>query len=259
MQSSNFSVGKNRIKAAIYARVSTLLQAREGLGLEGQIKICEKWCKIRGYEIYEIYKDSVSGTVDEHDRLSLNKLLEDAKDKKFQIVVCYKIDRLGRKMSVIMSTMEKFELFKVKPIFVEDQIDTTTDEGMLMFNILASVSVHELKKIRSRLQSGYDANRDKNGDIGGKLPYGYVRYDGEISIDETKADIVRSIFYNHIDLKKSMNLIGNQLNDSKIETPSKKGKWYAKTVMRIINNKNKYNGTELINNNKNDAYWPKIL
>ncbi len=246
-------------KSAIYARVSTLTQAQKGLGLDGQIELCKRLCKIKGYEIYQIYADSgISGTVEGTEREEFNKLLKDAEGKKFQTVVFYKIDRIGRKMSVIIKIMEKLIELNVRPIFVEDNIDTTTDEGMLAFNILASVSDHELKVIKGRLQSGYNIKRDKCGDIGGRLPYGFYRNANIVSINEEQQNIIKYIFESY-DAGLSMNQIAYTLNNSTVKSPSGKGLWYAKTIKRILENKNKYIGIELINNNKNNIFWPKIL
>jgi site-specific DNA recombinase len=246
-------------KAAIYARVSTMTQVHKGLGLEGQIELCKRICKLKKYEIYNIYVDSgISGTVEGHEREEFNKLLRDAEDKKFQTVIFYKIDRIGRKMSVIIKIMEKLLELNIKPIFVEDNIDTTTDQGMLMFNILASVSDHELRIIKSRLKNGYNAKKNKCGDIGGILPYGYHKINGVVDINAKEKEIITHIF-NMIDKGMSYNRISQILNTNNIETPSGKGKWYAETVKRIDKNKHKYIGIELINNNQNNIYWPKIL
>ena len=246
------------IKAAIYVRVSTLTQVSDGMGIEGQIDACKTMCEIKNYEIYKIYSDAgISGAIEGHERSEFNKLLIDAENKLFNVIVFYKLDRLGRKLHVISNIIEKLVKLNVKPIFVEDNLDTTTDDGMFMFNIMASISIRELTIIKSRLHNGYKTRKSLDGNIGGRLPYGYSRINKKISINENHVVIIKLIF-NLIEKNTSMNKIAKILNDENIETSSGKGKWYSETIKRILNNKNKYNGTELINNNDNMIYWPII-
>jgi site-specific DNA recombinase len=259
MNLSEDTSDRKNIKAAIYARVSTLVQMQHGLGITGQIETCKKLCEMKNYDVVKIYSDKgISGTVEGHDRDEFNKLLEDAKIGNFDVIVFYKLDRLGRKLSVIIHIIEELVKFKVKPIFVEDNIDTTTDEGMFMFNILASVSDHELKVIKGRLNNGYKNRKMLDGEIGGRLPYGYCRIDKKICVNNKHVPIIKYIF----DCREkgiSTNVIADALNNNTIETPSGKGKWHRKTISRILNNKNKYSGHELINNNQNEVYWLKII
>ena len=261
MNSTNYysTSNNNIITAAIYARVSTLTQAQNGLGIDGQIDTCTKMCQLKNYKIVQIYKDEgISGTIEGHERKQFNKLLAAAKRKEFKVVVFYKLDRLGRKLKVIINIIERLVELDVKPIFVLDNIDTTTDEGMFMFNIFASVSDHELKTIKTRLYDGYMSKKMKDGDIGGIVPYGYCRMDKKISPRDDCIAIVKYIF-NLADNNISMSETARLLNQYQITSPSGKGKWYQQTVKRILINKNKYSGNELINNNQNNIYWPKIL
>ncbi len=251
-------INNTDIKAAIYVRVSTLTQVSDGMGIEGQINACKTMCEIKNYKIHKIYSDvGISGTTEGHERSGFKKLLIDAENKLFNVIVFYKLDRLGRKLHVISNIIQNLVKLKVNPIFVEDNIDTTTDDGMFMFNIMASISIRELTVIKSRLYNGYITRKSLDGNIGGRLPYGYSRINKKISINENHVVIIKFIF-NLIENNISLNKIAKILNDGNIETSSGKGKWYCQTIKRISNNKNKYNGTELINNNDNMIYWPII-
>lgn len=249
----------NKNIAAIYVRISTVTQMLDGLGLEGQIDTCKKLCEIKKLKIYKIYRDeAVSGTTETETREGFTEMLTDAEYGKFNIIVFYKLDRLGRKMSVIINTIEKLHKLNIKPIFVEDNLDTTTDEGMLMFNIYASVSDHEIKIIKKRLRSGLRSKQLLDGCIGGTLPYGYSRVDKKIEIDPYQSAIVKYIFNLH-NKGISMNKIAKILTEYNIKTKKGKTRWYSNTVKCIIDNKLKYQGLELVNNNENNIYWAKIL
>ena len=250
---------KNQINVAIYVRVSTMIQMTDGMGLEGQIDTCKTYCRIKGYNIYKIYADeAISGTTIADDRKSYKNMLDDGKLGNFNIIVFYKLDRLGRKMSVIVNAVETLQQMNIKPIFVEDNINSITDEGMLFLNIYASLSDHEIKVIKSRLTKGLENRRKRDGCIGGRLPYGYCRIDKKISANPKLINNVIYVF-ELFDRGISMNRIAKQMTLLKIKTSMGKDIWSASTVKCIINNRLKYQGLELVNNNENEVYWPKII
>ena len=84
------------MKIAIYIRVSTEDQAKEGYSLKGQRECLESFAMREGYEIYKIYSD-VGISAFSTQREALQELLKDAKDKKFDLVLVYKVDRFSIK------------------------------------------------------------------------------------------------------------------------------------------------------------------
>ena len=90
---------------AIYIRVSTEDQVREGYSLEVQREYLSNFAKQQGYEIYDVYADEgiSAGTTA---RPALQKLLRDAKQKKFDIVIVYKIDRFSRRLKDLLGLVE---------------------------------------------------------------------------------------------------------------------------------------------------------
>ena len=190
-------------RAAIYVRVSTQLQTEKGFGIEGQIDICTKTCEMKNYEIYKIYADKgVSGTTKADKREAFNNLMNDGKEQQFDVIVLYSLDRLGRDIRVILSMIDELRKHNIKIVFCKESIDTTTEQGNFMFNIYASVADHELNTIRRRLYNGYLERKTRDGDIGGKLPYGYCRIDKKISINPDQANVVKKIynFYHVMDM-----------------------------------------------------------
>ena len=248
-----------RPKAAVYVRVSTVNQAEKGHGLEAQLSVCKKMCEIKNYDVVHIFSDEgISGTLKPEDRQGFNKLLESGKNKNFEIIVFYAFDRLARDIRVFLNIVDKLREFNIKIVSCKENIDTTTDAGEFMMNIYASVSHLELKTIKSRLAMGREQKKLKSGYIGGSLPYGYSMVDKEIVIDPQKATIVQFIFHSYHVKKLSMRKIGLGLDKGNIDTPKTGKKWHKSSISTILNNKKKYEGC-IINENENDICWPKIL
>ena len=246
-------------KAAIYVRVSTIHQAEHGHGIKGQINTCSKLCKFKKMDIYKIYKDeAISGKTKQTDRDGFKEMLEDAKNKKFDAVVVYRLDRIGRNIRGILKSIDKFEDMGLKIISCEENFDTSTDDGILMKNMYAVVSDNELRVIRRRLREGLEKKRHQDGCIGGNCVYGYRRIDKTFRINPETAPIVKYIFDLH-DKGISGNKIAKILTEHNIKTSTGKDKWHRNSIYNILKNKSKYMSTELIYNNKNNIYWPKIL
>lgn len=246
-------------KAAIYTRVSTLNQAEKGHGLEAQLGVCRKMCDVKNYEVSDIYaEEGISGTMKAHSRPEFNRLLRDAKEKKFEVLVFYTFDRLARDIRVFLSIVDELNEFGIKIVSCKENIDTTTDTGEFMMNIYASVSHLELKTIKSRLAMGREQKKLESGYIGGSLPYGYSRVDGKIEINPVHSNVVKSIYQAYHMKKFSLRRIARILDDEGISTPKGGKKWDARTIGVILDNKDKYEGCT-INNNENNICWPTIL
>lgn len=96
-------------RVAIYTRVSTVEQAEEGYSIDEQERLLIEFCDKNNYEVYKTYSDKgISGKDIKH-RPSLKKLLKDAEDKKFDMVIVWKINRISRKLSDVLKIVELFE------------------------------------------------------------------------------------------------------------------------------------------------------
>ena len=247
------------MRAAIYTRVSTSNQAEKGYGLDVQLAKCKNMCEQKGYNIVKTYSDGgVSGTVAPTQRKEFSKLLEDAKESKFDILVFYCFDRLARELRIFLEIVDELRKLEIKIVSCKEDIDTSTDTGDFMLNIYGSIANLELRTIKTRLTSGKNQKRLINGYVGGKLPFGYKAVNKEVIIDDSKIDLIKEIFTCYDKLDMSFHKIAKYLNDSNLPTPSGKGKWHAKTVSRIIDNKEKYQGS-IMNENENGVRWPRIL
>lgn len=135
------------MKVAIYARISTGQQ-----DLENQIDLCKKHCEIKGYEIFNVYSDIISGAAES--RPEFNRLLEDMRQYKFRAIVCTKLDRLGRSLSHLLSLFNEFQNKGVEFIAVTQNIDTTSSAGKLQMQILAAFAEFEKNLISERTKEG---------------------------------------------------------------------------------------------------------
>lgn len=126
----------NKKNVAIYIRVSTLDQAQEGYSLEVQEKTLRKWCEDREYIIYDLYADrGISGKDIEH-RPDMNRLLRDAKDGKFDMIIFWALSRFTRSVSDLYVTMKKFQKWNVSMVSYTEVFDTSTPMGRAMIGIV---------------------------------------------------------------------------------------------------------------------------
>jgi len=246
----------NRKKAAIYLRISTKKQ-KEGLGLKEQEEICRGYCELKNLEIFETYSDQISGTTEWYKRKNMKKMMEDIQNNKFQCLIVYSFDRISREMFVTLEIIKIIQSHSIDVIVCKQEIDTSTDVGKIKMAFYTAIAQADLKTIKDRLKMGRDVKAASHGDIGGKLPYGYVRKEKDIEIDPDKANIVKFIFDSHTK-KISMNKIAKILTESKIKTSRGNDIWYSSSIQTILDNENKYKGG-LIGNNIKDVRWPIIL
>ena len=135
------------MKVAIYARVST-----EEQDVKSQIELCKKHCEFKGYEIYEIYSDVITGT--STSRPSFNKMLDDMRLYKFRGIMVTKLDRIGRSLQHLLSMFDEFNSKGVEFIAVTQNIDTTTSAGKLQMQIMGAFAEFERNLISERTREG---------------------------------------------------------------------------------------------------------
>ena len=130
------------MKVAIYARVST-----EEQNLETQIDHMIDYCKRMGYE-YEVFKDVMSGAKD--NRPEFNHMMERIRLKEFDILMVWKLDRLGRSLQHLIQILQELEHKGIQFISLSQSIDTTTPQGKFFFHILGAFAEFEKDLISQR-------------------------------------------------------------------------------------------------------------
>jgi DNA invertase Pin-like site-specific DNA recombinase len=148
-------------KAAIYARVSTL----NGQNPDVQTREIEEYCQRRGFEIFNVYVDrGVSGRKDS--RPQLNRMMEDAHQRRFDVVVVARFDRFARSVSHLLRALETFNALGIQFVSLAEQVDTSTPTGKMIFTVLGAVSELERNLIVERVHSGLRHARAKGKRLG---------------------------------------------------------------------------------------------
>lgn len=179
-------------KVAIYARVSTEEQAREGLSVDAQIEKCEAYCKARGWEIYRVYKDAgfSAGSLD---RPSMELMLRDANESKFNIILVYKIDRFSRKLRDLILVLESLKEKDINFTSVTEQIDTTSAMGEAFFQIIGVFAQLERGMVKERVELAFD-RKIGLGESLSRAPFGYIYQNKKLVADPENSEKLKDIF-----------------------------------------------------------------
>lgn len=244
-------------QAAIYARVSTDDQAQHGYSLPSQIEACERFANQHGYEIVEVYQDDISGAKPISARPNGYELVQAIASKQIKTVIVYQVDRLSRDIVDLLTTVRDWLRAGVE-IFALD-IGQVTSELDIVLVIKGWQGSDERKKIAERTKRGKDGKAKAGKVVGvGPSPYGYVYANGELTINESQAEIVRMIFGWYVNGNEnghmmSLLAIARQLSAMRIPKPGesmslnwkmKRGKysvwdgtvWNTGTVHKIVIN-----------------------
>ena len=148
------------LQVGIYVRVSTLDQS-----CELQSSDLNHFASARGWVVYKVYEDhGRSGT--NSNRPRLKTLMEDAKQRKFDILLCWKLDRLFRSLKDLISTLQELSELGIDFISLKDNIDLTTSSGRLMMHLLGAFAEFEASLIRERVRAGLNNARTKGIRLG---------------------------------------------------------------------------------------------
>jgi DNA invertase Pin-like site-specific DNA recombinase len=148
------------MKAAIYCRVSTTEQ-----NASMQVEELRAYCARRQWEIAEEFIDAgVSGS--KESRPALNRLLADAKRRKFDAVLVYRYDRFARSLRHLVNALAEFDALGIHFVSLHEGVDTSTPNGRLVFGIFASIAEFERELIRGRVRSGLAAAKARGKRLG---------------------------------------------------------------------------------------------
>ena len=137
-------------RAALYVRVSTDAQT-----VENQTRELRQVAKRRGWDVVEVYSDAgVSGAKGRNGRPGLDTMLKDASRRKFDVILAWAIDRLGRSLSDLLDTIQHLEACGVDLYLDQQVIDTTTPMGKLVFQLTGAFAEFERTMIRQRIKAG---------------------------------------------------------------------------------------------------------
>lgn len=227
---------------ALYCRVSTIEQAEEGYSIGEQERILIEYCNQHNYTVYRTYADKgISGKDIEH-RPAIQELLYDASEKKFNMVISWKINRMSRKLSDAIKIVETLEKYGITYRSYSEPFETDTPAGRMQFQMMALIGEFERSTIAQNVKMGMCAKAKQGEWCGGVAPLGYKwismeknekssRKKSKLEIDETEAETVRLIYELYAS-GKGYKAIVNQIN--KMGYKTKLGNAFSVAQLKTI-------------------------
>ncbi len=157
-------MSSNLQRVAFYSRVSTL----HGQDPEMQLRELREYAAARGWNLTGEYTDvGISGA--KASRPELNRLMEDAHRRKFDVVLVWKIDRWGRSLTHLVNSLADLGAYGVAFVSLRDNLDLSTPTGRLMFQIIGAMAEFERSLIQERVRAGLRNARAKGRRLGRPL------------------------------------------------------------------------------------------
>ena len=217
-------------KAVIYARYSSDSQTEQSI--DGQLRVCKEYAERNGLVVVNEYIDrAMTGTNDK--RPALQQMLYDSKNKNFDFVLVYKLDRFSR--SRYDSSVNRAILLKngVKLISATENI-SDAPEGILLDSVLVGLAEYYSVELSQKVKRGLKESRIKGLFTGGRTPYGYNVVDKKVSVNEEQANIVKLMFDEYISGKCIKDIV-KILQNKGIKNGYGKD-WTINSVSRILRN-----------------------
>lgn len=240
------------MNAVIYARFSSHTQTEQSI--EGQLRVCNEYAQRQGYNIVNEYIDrAITGRTDK--RPSFLQMIEEAKNKNFQYIIVYKLDRFSR--NHYDSVFYKYQLKQsgVQVVSATEAI-SNTDEGFLIEGLLEMMAEMYSRDLSQKVKRGIKESILKGNFIGGYILYGYKVENKKIVIDESTAPAIRYLFNEYANGKSKKQII-TELNQQGYRTS--KGKQLSYTSFQNNLKNIKYTGVFDNGELQNKEYYPAII
>ena len=164
-------------RIALYARVSTSNGQQDP---EMQLRELREYAEHREMSIVGEYIDRMTGSKDS--RPSLNRLMADASQRKFDAVLVWKLDRFGRSLRHLVNALAELEALGLTFISLRDNLDLSTPSGRLMFQIIGAMAEFERSLIQERVKAGLRNAKAKGKRLGRP----------RAGVDESKVEALRA-------------------------------------------------------------------
>ncbi|OEF97772.1 recombinase family protein [Desulfuribacillus alkaliarsenatis] len=235
------AIDKNTDKSiALYCRVSTDEQAREGVSLDEQQVRLKSYCRAMGWDITPLVFVDDGYSAKSTDRPQLNKLLAKVKAGELSKVMVTKLDRMSRRLLDLLKMIDLFQEHDVSFISISESFDTNTPSGRLTLQVLGAVAEFERERIRERVFENM-FHAAKGGKWLTQSPYGYRLQDKELVVHDEEAKIVQRVYDAYLEKGLGYFAIAKMLNEEGI--PSRFNKeWSLRSVKLMLTNP-AYKGT----------------
>ena len=219
-------------RAALYVRVSTEEQAKEGFSLDAQTERLEAYCRFKEWAISDIYREEgYSGRNTE--RPEYKRMLED--HENWDVLLVLKMDRIHRNSVNFTLMMDELRRKGKEFNSVQEKFDTVTPMGRFAMDIVQRIAQLESEQIGDRVKMGMTRKAQfGTGNMGSGHPFGYVYERGTLTVVEYEAEVVRDVYAMYSE-GMSLRSIADTLNNSLIQ-PKKGGRWSHQSVSKILHN-----------------------
>lgn len=232
-------------RVVIYCRTSTHTQEQLNSMTNQVSKLTQLVAANPLWTLCDIYLDFRSGSTIAG-RTEFMRLLEDASNHKFDIVLCKSISRFGRNVIEALQVINELHRSGVHVIFEQESLDSSNPEHTLLISIMSSIAEAENENRRQNVNWGMQ-RRLENGTsrLYSRPCYGYENdSDGELVINEQQAEVVRLVFSMYLSGKSEVGIIAS-LYEQKIPSPAGKERWSKHTIEVMLDNR-KYTGDVVI-------------
>lgn len=223
------------LKTAIYCRVSTEDQAKDGFSINAQKDKLKKYAEANDWEIFDFYiDDGVSGK-NLYDRTEVMRLIHDVENNIINNVLVYKLDRITRSLKDLIFLIEFFDKYHCTFNSQTEKIDTGNAVGRMFVKIIGIFAEFERENLAERITLGYE-QKTKEGyytNCNGVYGYDYI-VGGSLKVNKKEAFYVKKI-YNWFLNGESMLSIANKLRDLGVLT-KRGGTWRSSTIKSILTN-----------------------
>ncbi|MFA5604005.1 MAG: recombinase family protein [Bacilli bacterium] len=224
------------VKTAIYLRVSTEDQAKEGFSISAQKEKLTKYVEVNDWELYDYFIDDGISGKNITDRPELTRLIELVKKKEINNVLVYKLDRLTRSVKDLINLIELFEQHECSFSSLTEKLDTSNAVGRMFIKIIGIFAEFERENLAERVSFGYEEKTRQGNytNTNGVYGYEYIIGKGNLVINEEEAELVRHTYQKYLN-GKAMISIAKEYNQ--LEVPTKRGgNWSQSTIQSILTN-----------------------
>src|SRR5438270_7869985 len=195
---------KKSVRCAVYTRVSTDQGLEQDFNsLDAQYDASQAYIRSQAHAGWTLLRgkyDDGGFSGGNTDRPALQRLSQDVRAGKVDVIVVYKVDRLTRSLADFAKLVELFDQYDVSFVPVTQQFNTTTSMGRLTLNVLLSFAQFEREVTSERIRDKIAASKRKGLWVGGMAPLGYDTKDRRITVNEPEAETVRTIFCSYLKL-----------------------------------------------------------
>jgi site-specific DNA recombinase len=196
--------GKTTLRCAVYTRVSTEHGLEQEFNsLDNQREASEAYIKSQSHEGWKLVRthyDDGGYSGGSMERPALQKLLDDIRARRIDVIVVYKVDRLTRSLADFAKLVELFDAHQVSFVSVTQAFNTTTSMGRLTLNVLLSFAQFEREVTGERIRDKIAASKKKGIWMGGVVPLGYRVENRALHVVDEHAAFIRDLFRRYLEI-----------------------------------------------------------